>query len=95
MLRLSCDSAVPKAFGRTQGPPDKNRDAQPSELRINLSIYSLDFFLFTSNSLFLAIFRLSNSSEYFNTQGIPVVVNFEWPILCSYNLLSKTVQAPT
>ena len=89
--------------------PIKNRDALPTELRrrgvkkdynrelpfeIKSSMYFLDFIFLMYDSRCFASNNVGYSSVYFNSQGIPKRVNFEWPILCSYNLLLISMQAP-
>src|SRR6185437_6676636 len=63
--------------------------------RNKLSIYFLDFIFLITDYLFFAFCNVSKVSVYFSIQGIPVEVNFECPILCSYNLLSILMHAPT
>ncbi len=69
-----------------------NRDAQP--FAINASIYFLDFIFLICSSLCFASFNVSKNSLYTNFHGKPKDVNLEWPIECSCNLLSTSMQAP-
>ena len=87
---LLCDLAGT----RTQDPPDKIGMLCQLSYTNNPSIYFLDFIFLIANSRFLASCKVAKVSVCFNIQGIPVEVNFEWPILCSYNRRSKSVHAP-